>query len=207
MNKVVTGLILYLVGFAVFHYGLFQQVILQMEEPGLLNRYTYFLMFVAYCIGFNIVLKLKPPIALNGLIVWLLGLYFYKAVLFPPIPWTLLITYMMLWTIGTFLYISTGSGDLRGIQKTHRQNGCWGLQNGADCGVHCSALTGGFWDLQVSRTQLCGAGGVAYGSSGASSHHQGAWQKLHSWKACRILSERTSRITMWMAAPGVQPFR
>jgi cbb3-type cytochrome c oxidase subunit III len=107
MNKVVTGLILYLVGFAVFHFGLFQQVILQMEEPGmLLNRYTYFLSFVAYCIAFNLVLKLKPPIALNGLIVWLLGLYFYKAVLFPPIPWTLLITYMMLWTIGTFLYIS-----------------------------------------------------------------------------------------------------
>ena len=107
MNKVVTGLILYLVGFAVFHFGLFEQVILKMEEPGLLlNRYTYFLMFVAYCIGFNIILKLKPPIALNGLVVWLLGLYFYTVVLFPPIPWTLLITYMMLWTIGTFLYIS-----------------------------------------------------------------------------------------------------
>jgi hypothetical protein len=76
------------------------------ETGWFLNRYVYYLLFVAYCIGFNIVLKLKPPIALNGLAVWLLGLYFYEAVLYPPIPWTLLITYMMLWTIGTFLYIS-----------------------------------------------------------------------------------------------------
>ncbi len=44
--------------------------------------------------------------ALNALIVWLTGLYFYKFILYPPIPWTLLITYMMLWSIGTFLYIS-----------------------------------------------------------------------------------------------------
>ena len=107
MNKVVTGLILYLVGFIVFHFGMFEQVILKMEEPSLaLNRYTYFLLLVAYCIGFNIVLKLKPPIFLNGIIVWLIGLYFYVYVLYPPIPWTLLITYMMLWAIGCFLYVS-----------------------------------------------------------------------------------------------------
>ena len=114
MNKVVTGLILYLVGFVVFHFGLFSLVILKMEEPSLLlNRYTYFLLFVGYCITFNIVLKLKPPIALNGLAVWLLGLYFYTNVLSPPVPWTLLITYMMLWTIGTFLYISQDENTFR----------------------------------------------------------------------------------------------
>lgn len=105
MNNVVKGLILYVAGWAVFHYGLFP--LMQPKEfSWVANRYVYYLLFVAYCIGFNLVLKLKPPIALNGLVVWLLGLYFYKAILYPPIPWTLLITYMMLWTIGTFLYIS-----------------------------------------------------------------------------------------------------
>lgn len=105
MNNVVKGLILYVAGWAAFHYGLFP--LMQPEEPSILvNRYVYFLMFVFYCIGFNLFLKLKPPISQNGLAVWLLGLYFYKFVLYPPIPWTLLITYMMLWTIGTFLYIS-----------------------------------------------------------------------------------------------------
>ena len=105
MNNVVKGLILYVAGWAAFHYGLFPQM-QPKEFSWVANRYVYFLLFVAYCIGFNLVLKLKPPIALNGLVVWLLGLYFYKAILYPPIPWTLLITYMMLWTIGTFLYIS-----------------------------------------------------------------------------------------------------
>lgn len=105
MNNVVKGLILYVAGWAVFHYGLFP--LMQPKEfSWVANRYVYYLLFVAYCIGFNLVLKLKPPIALNGLAVWLLGLYFYTAILYPPIPWTLLITYMMLWTIGTFLYIS-----------------------------------------------------------------------------------------------------
>ena len=114
MNKVVTGLILYLGGFVVFHFGLFEQVILKMEEPSLvLNRYTYFVLFAAYCIAFNIVLKLRPPISLNGLVVFLLGLYFYKSILYPPIPWTLLITYMILWGIGVFLYVSQDENTFR----------------------------------------------------------------------------------------------
>jgi len=105
MNNVVKSIILYVAGWAAFHYGLFP--VMTPKEPSfLVNRYVYYLLFVAYCIGFNLSLKLKPPIALNGLVVWLMGLYFYKAVLAPPVPWTLLITYMMLWTIGTFLYIS-----------------------------------------------------------------------------------------------------
>ncbi len=105
MNNVVKGLILYVVGWAAFHYGLFP--IFTPKEPGwILNRYVYYMLFVFYCIGFNIALKLKPPISLNGLAVFMLGLYFYVSVLYPPIPWTLLITYMMLWGIGTFLYVS-----------------------------------------------------------------------------------------------------
>lgn len=105
MNNVVKAVILYVAGWAAFNYGLFPMMTPK-EPTWLVNRYVYFLLFIAYCVGFNLVLKLKPPIALNGLVVWLLGLYFYKVVLYPPIPWTLLITYMMLWTIGTFLYIS-----------------------------------------------------------------------------------------------------
>ena len=105
MNNVVKGLILYVAGWAAFHYGLFP--VFTPEESGwVTNRYVYFLLFALYCVAFNIVLRLKPPVALNGLAVWLLGLYFYTNILYPPIPWTLLITYMMLWTIGTFLYIS-----------------------------------------------------------------------------------------------------
>lgn len=106
MNNVVKGIILYVVGWAAFHYGLFD-LMKPKEFSWIANRYVYFLLIVFYFIGFNLVLKLKPPIALNALIVWLLGAYFYKFVLYPPIPWTLFITYMMLWTIGTFLYIST----------------------------------------------------------------------------------------------------
>ena len=105
MNNVVKGIILYVVGWAAFHYGLFPQM-QPKEFSWVANRYVYFLLFVFYCIGFNLVLKLKPPISLNGLAVWLIGLYFYTNILYPPVPWTLLITYMMLWTIGTFLYIS-----------------------------------------------------------------------------------------------------
>ena len=105
MNNVVKGLILYVVGWAAFHYGLFPQM-QPKEFSWIVNRYVYFLLFVAYCIGFNLVLKLKPPISLNGLVVFMIGFYFYNSILSPPIPWTLLITYMMLWGIGTFLYIS-----------------------------------------------------------------------------------------------------
>ncbi len=105
MNNVVKGLLLYVVGWAAFHYGLFD-LMKPKEFSWIVNRYVYFLLFVFYCIGFNLVLKLKPPIFLNGVAVWILGLYFYTSILYPPVPWTLLITYMMLWTIGTFLYIS-----------------------------------------------------------------------------------------------------
>jgi len=105
MNKVLLGFCLYVGGWAAFHFGLFP-MFKPDEFSWVFNRYVYYLSFVAYCIAFNLVLKLKPPMAMNALAVWCLGLYFYTNVLFPPVPWTLLITYMMLWTIGTFLYIS-----------------------------------------------------------------------------------------------------
>ena len=72
----------------------------------IMNQYTMFLVMMFAIIALNLILRLKPPIALNGMCVWIIGWYFYKAILFPPIPWTLFITYMMLWSIGTFLYIS-----------------------------------------------------------------------------------------------------
>lgn len=70
------------------------------------NQYVLFLAMVLSIIALNLILKLKPPISMNGFCVFILGWYFYKAILYPPIPWTLFITYMMLWAIGTFLYIS-----------------------------------------------------------------------------------------------------
>ena len=72
----------------------------------ILNQYVLFLVMMLTIVGLNLVLRLKPPISLNGLCVFIIGWYFYKAILYPPIPWTLFITYMMLWAIGTFLYIS-----------------------------------------------------------------------------------------------------
>ena len=71
-----------------------------------MNQYVLFLVMVLSIIALNLILRLKPPISMNGLCVWIIGWYFYKAILYPPIPWTLFITYMMLWSIGTFLYIS-----------------------------------------------------------------------------------------------------
>ena len=116
MNNVVKGLILYVVGWAAFHYGLFP-LMTPKEPTWIVNRYVYYLLFVAYCLAFNLVLKLKPPISLNGLAVFLLGFYFYQSVLFPPIPWTLLITYMMLWGIGTFLYVSQDPATFAEFRK------------------------------------------------------------------------------------------
>ncbi len=51
-------------------------------------------------------LRIDAPISLKGLYVWGVGFYFYEFVLYPHIPWTLFITYMVMWSIGTFLYIS-----------------------------------------------------------------------------------------------------
>ena len=105
MNKTLLSFILAVVGWVVFHYGIFP-IFTPKEVGWVLNRYVYYLLFVAYLIIINVSLKLKPPISLNGFYVFMMGHYFYDSILYPRIPWTLYITYMMLWAIGTFLYIS-----------------------------------------------------------------------------------------------------
>ncbi|MCH8156538.1 MAG: cytochrome c [Nitrospinae bacterium] len=105
MNKSLLSFILAVAGWAVFHYGLFP-VFTPKETGWILNRYVYYLLFVAYLLVVNLAMKLKPGMALKGFYVWMLGYYFYESILSPHVPWTLFITYMMLWSIGTFLYIS-----------------------------------------------------------------------------------------------------
>ncbi|MFQ5481615.1 MAG: c-type cytochrome [Nitrospinaceae bacterium] len=110
MNKTLLSLILAVVGFLALNYGV-KPLFIPKEPTMFLNRYVFFLLLVAYIIAYNVILKLKPPMSVKALYVWLLGFYFYTpnqelTILYPPIPWTLFITYMVMWTIGTFLYIS-----------------------------------------------------------------------------------------------------
>jgi len=116
MNKGLISFIVFVVGLAVFHNAIFP-IFTPKEVGWILNRYVYFLLFVAYVIITNLVLRLKPPVAMMGLFVWSIGFYFYKFVLYPPIPWTLFITYMVMWSIGTFLYISQDPETFREFRK------------------------------------------------------------------------------------------
>ena len=105
MNKNLVSFLIFVVGLAVFHSAIFP-IFTPKEVGWILNRYVYFLLFVAYLIISHLMTRLSPAISLKGLYVFSVGLYFYKFVLYPPIPWTLFITYMVMWAIGTFLYIS-----------------------------------------------------------------------------------------------------
>ena len=105
MNKTLLSFLVFVVGLAVFHNAIFP-IFTPKEVGWILNRYVYFLLFVAYLIITHLMLRLSPPISLKGLFVWGIGYYFYEYVLYPHIPWTLFITYMVMWSIGTFLYIS-----------------------------------------------------------------------------------------------------
>ena len=105
MNKNLVSFLIFVVGLAVFHNAIFP-IFTPKEVGWILNRYVYFLLFVAYLIVAHLMLRLSPPISLKGLYVWSVGFYFYEFVLYPHIPWTLFITYMVMWSIGTFLYIS-----------------------------------------------------------------------------------------------------
>ena len=116
MNKTLVSFLVFVVGLAVFHNAIFP-IFTPKEVGWILNRYVYFLLFVAYLIITNLVLRLKPPISMSGLFVWAVGFYFYKFVLYPPIPWTLFITYMVMWSIGTFLYISQDPETFREFRK------------------------------------------------------------------------------------------
>ena len=105
MNKNLVSFLVFVVGLALFHNAIFP-IFTPKEVGWILNRYVYFLLFVAYLIVTHLMLRLSPPISLKGLYVWSVGFYFYEFVLYPHIPWTLFITYMVMWSIGTFLYIS-----------------------------------------------------------------------------------------------------
>lgn len=105
MNKNLVSFLVFVVGLAVFHNAIFP-IFTPKEVGWILNRYVYFLLFVAFLIASHLMTRLSPAISLKGLYVFSVGLYFYKFVLYPPIPWTLFITYMVMWSIGTFLYIS-----------------------------------------------------------------------------------------------------
>ncbi len=112
MNKTLVATIILAVVVGVFHYVLFP-IFTPKGFSWVLNQYVYFLILVLSIVAYNLILKLKPAMAWRGGVVWLTGLYFYKFILYPPVPWTLLITYMMLWSIGTFLYISQDEDTFR----------------------------------------------------------------------------------------------
>jgi hypothetical protein len=116
MNKTLVSFLVFVVGLAVFHNAIFP-IFTPKEVGWILNRYVYFLLFVFYLIITHFILRLKPPISMMGLFVWGIGFYFYKFVLYPPIPWTLFITYMVMWSIGTFLYISQDPETFREFRK------------------------------------------------------------------------------------------
>jgi hypothetical protein len=116
MNRTLVSFLVFVVGLAVFHNAIFP-IFTPKEVGWILNRYVYFLSFIAYLIITHFILRLKPPISMMGLFVWSIGFYFYKFVLYPPIPWTLFITYMVMWSIGTFLYISQDPETFREFRK------------------------------------------------------------------------------------------
>ena len=85
-----------LVSFLIFAIGLtlFHQLVFPMflAKSGLNpGRYIYFAIWLVFLIGTHLVLRLKPNMSLKGLYVFCAGFYFYKFVLYPPIPWTLLL--------------------------------------------------------------------------------------------------------------------
>ena len=116
MNKNLLSLLVFVVGLLVFHNAIFP-IFTPKEVGWILNRYVYFLLFVAYVIITHLVLRLCHPISLKGSYVWYVGFYFYEYVLSPHIPWTLFITYMVMWSIGTFLYISQDPETFREFRK------------------------------------------------------------------------------------------
>ena len=116
MNKNLVSFLVFVVGLLVFHNAIFP-IFTPKPIGWILNRYVYYLVFVAFLIITHFVLRLKPSIAMKALFVWYLGYYFYDAILFPPIPWTLFITYMVMWSIGVFLYISQDTDSFREFRE------------------------------------------------------------------------------------------
>jgi mono/diheme cytochrome c family protein len=107
--------VIFALGLAAFHEFIFPMFVAKSGlNPG---RYIYFIIWLAFFIGSHLVMRLKPNMSLKGLYVFCAGFYFYKFVLYPPIPWTLFITYMMLWSIGTFLYVSQDPETFREFRR------------------------------------------------------------------------------------------
>ena len=72
MNKSLLSLIVSVVGWAVFHYGLLPTF----SPKGfswVLNPYVYYLLFTTYLIVVNVGMRLKPPMALKALYVFMMG--------------------------------------------------------------------------------------------------------------------------------------
>ena len=115
MKQGLTSFIIFLLGLPIFHNFIFPMF----QTTSGLNpaRYAGFILFVLTFIIIHLVLRLKPPMAMKALFVWGFGFYFYDYVLIPHIPWTLFITYMMLWSIGTFLYISQDAVTFKEFRK------------------------------------------------------------------------------------------
>ena len=66
MNKALISFLVYVVGLVVFHNAIFP--IFDPKEPGwILNRYVYYLVFIAYMVIANLVLRLSPPIRQTAL--------------------------------------------------------------------------------------------------------------------------------------------
>ncbi len=116
MNKTLISFLLFVGGLLVFHNVVFP-IFTPKEIGWVMNRYVYYLIVVAFILIVNLTLRLKPTMAWKAAMVWALGFYFFKFILFPPIPWTLFITYMFLWSIGTFLYISQDPGTFREFRE------------------------------------------------------------------------------------------
>ena len=81
MNKNLVSFLVFVVGLAVFHNAIFP-IFTPKEVGWILNRYVYFLLFVAFLIVSHLMTRLSPAISLKGLYVWSVGFYFYKFVLY-----------------------------------------------------------------------------------------------------------------------------
>ncbi len=67
MNKTLLSFLVFVVGLAVFHNAIFP-IFTPKEVGWILNRYVYFLLFVAYLIIAHLMLRLSPPDIAEGAI-------------------------------------------------------------------------------------------------------------------------------------------
>ena len=99
-------------------------------------------------------MRLNPPMALKAFYVFMLGHYFYDAILLPHIPWTLFITYMMLWAIGTFLYISQDPTTFREFRAPIVKTIIGEYKLGSGGCFYLATISCGFCDLQYNLSPV-----------------------------------------------------